>query len=356
MPHAFHLARPLIFRMDAERAHRATISVLKSGLLPARRFVDPALETNVAGLSFLNPLGMAAGFDKNAEVPGALLGLGFGFVEVGTLTPRAQEGNPKPRIFRLKADRAVINRLGFNNDGIDRTIKRLRRRAYRAPGGEMIGGRGRIGVNVGANKHSSDRIADYVMGVEKAAGVADYLTVNISSPNTPGLRELQSRDALSELLTRTLAARGGRDIPLFVKVAPDLSDTDVADIAKVAGETGVSGIIISNTTTDRPVDLKSRQREEEGGLSGRPLTAPALARLKDFRQAVGPDLPLIGVGGISNADDAYARIRAGASLIQLYTAMVYEGPGLPNRILKGLAAHLKADGFQCLADAVGADL
>ncbi|MBV7257537.1 quinone-dependent dihydroorotate dehydrogenase [Pacificimonas sp. WHA3] len=348
MSSLFTLARPLIFAMDPERAHRATIAALKTGMLPRRDVRDSRLEMTVAGLRVPNPLGMAAGFDKDAEVPGPLLKLGFGFVEVGTLTPLPQSGNPKPRIFRLEADRGVINRLGFNNGGIDQAIKRLRRRAFRH-------GTGRIGINVGANKDSEDRIGDYVTGVTKAAPVADYLTVNISSPNTPGLRALQSKDALAELLSRTLDARGGRDLPMFVKVAPDLTDADVADIAEVAAASGINGIIVSNTTIDRPASLRSDRADEIGGLSGQPLIALALRRLKDFRQALGPDMPLIGVGGISNADDAYARIRAGASLIQLYSAMVYEGPGLPRRILKGLVSHLNADGIARISDAVGAD-
>ncbi len=351
MPSAFSAIRPLIFRLEPERAHRATIALLKTGLMPGHAARDPLLTSTVAGLTFPNPLGMAAGFDKDAEVPGPLLRLGFGFVEVGTLTPLPQEGNPRPRIFRLVSDRAVINRLGFNNGGIDMALKRLRRRAYEGGG---IGGSGRIGINVGANKDSTDRIGDYVIGVEKAAPVADYLTVNISSPNTPGLRALQSKDALAELLTRACAARNGRRVPLFLKVAPDLTDADVADIAEVLLASEADGLIVSNTTIDRPDSLKSPHAREIGGLSGRPLTVPALERLSAFRQALGTKRPLIGVGGISNADDAYARIRAGASLIQLYTAMIYEGPGLPARIAAGIAAHLKADGFGNVAKAVGA--
>ncbi|EMD83558.1 quinone-dependent dihydroorotate dehydrogenase [Pacificimonas flava] len=344
----FPLMRPLLFRLDAERVHGMTVAALKrapTGPVPAS---DPVLRSDVAGLTFANPVGLAAGFDKNAEVPAAMLGLGFGFVEVGTLTPRPQSGNPRPRIFRLPKDRAVINRLGFNNGGLDRALARLSRRQ---PGT----GAGMLGINVGANKDSEDRIADYEVGVRRAAPLADYLTVNISSPNTPGLRALQSKDALAELLERSLAARGGRAIPLFVKVAPDLSDSDVADIAEVALASGVSGLICSNTTIARPDALRSDRRAEEGGLSGRPLKARALDRLIAFRQATGGRLPLIGVGGIETAEDAYARIRAGASLVQLYTALVYEGPRLPRRLAAGLAKHVKADGFASVAEAVGAD-
>ncbi|MEO0500605.1 MAG: quinone-dependent dihydroorotate dehydrogenase [Pseudomonadota bacterium] len=344
----FRLARPLLFTLDAERAHRATIAALKSGLIPARRFRDPVLATTVAGIDFPNPLGMAAGFDKDAEVPGSLLGLGFGFVEVGTLTPLPQTGNARPRVFRLVSDRAVINRLGFNNGGIDKALKRLRQRHWR-------GGRGIIGINIGANKDSADRLRDYEICTEKAAPVADYLTINISSPNTPGLRALQSKDALAELLARVAAARAGRRVPLFLKVAPDLTDEDIDDIAAVALAADIDGLIVSNTTISRPVALVEKQAAETGGLSGAPLAPLAAARLRAFRRALGTRLPLIAVGGISSADDAYARIRAGASLVQLYTAMVYAGPGLPRELLAGLAARLKADGFARVADAVGVD-
>ena len=346
MPSTFPAARALLFRLDAERAHRLTIAALKRMPAKRTRFEDPILETKVAGLGFSNPLGLAAGYDKDAEVPEPLLALGFGFVEVGTLTPRPQEGNPRPRVFRLPEDRAVINRLGFNNGGVEAALRRLRS-AGSAPEG------GRIGINVGANKDSADRIADYEHGVRLAAPFADYLTVNISSPNTPGLRALQSKDALSELLERVLQARGGRLVPLFVKVAPDLTDIDVSDISDVALASGVEGIVCANTTIARPGHLRSPFAEESGGLSGRPLTAPALERLAAFREATEGRLPLIGVGGISNADEAYARIRAGASLVQLYTALVYGGPGLPRRILRGLARHLRADGFSSVGAAVG---
>ncbi|MEE4349006.1 MAG: quinone-dependent dihydroorotate dehydrogenase [Pacificimonas sp.] len=348
MTSLFAAARPLLFRLDPERAHELTLAALKRAPLPDRTVRDPVLETTVAGLGFPNPIGLAAGFDKNAEVPHRMARLGFGFVEVGSLTPRPQAGNPKPRVFRLPQDGAVINRLGFNNDGIEKALKRLRRWRFSH-------GAARIGINVGANKDPADRIADYENGVTLAAPVADYLTVNISSPNTPGLRDLQSKDALTELLIRCLAARAGRAVPLFVKVAPDLTDRDIADIAEVALATGVDGIICSNTTVSRPDYLSGAARGEQGGLSGAPLKPLALAALKALRQATGAKLPLIGVGGIATADDAYERIRAGASLVQLYSALVYGGPGLPARIAKGLAAHLKADGFANVADAVGAD-
>jgi dihydroorotate dehydrogenase len=336
----YSLLRPLIFALDAERAHRLTIAALK--LAPAGRVAepDPVLATTVAGLHFPNPVGLAAGFDKDAEVFAPLLGLGFGFVEVGTLTPRAQAGNPRPRLFRLAEDRAVINRMGFNNRGQAAARTRLARR-----------GKGLVGANIGANKDSADRIGDYVAGVRAMAGVADYLTVNVSSPNTPGLRALQDKAALDELLAAVMAAR--RDgVPVFLKVAPDLEATEVEAIAGVCLARRVDALIVSNTTVTRP-PLRSRFAGEGGGLSGRPLKELALARLGDFRRATGGALPLIAAGGIESGADAYARIRAGASLVQLYTALVYEGPGLARRIARELKALLTRDGFARLADAVG---
>ncbi|MBZ6377734.1 dihydroorotate dehydrogenase (quinone) [Pacificimonas flava] len=340
--------RPLLFRIDPERAVRLAISGLKLAPLSPRGANDPILASTVAGIGFPNPIGLAAGFDKNAEVPMQAAGLGFGFVEVGSLTPRPQVGNPLPRVFRLKDDEAIINRMGFPNEGIEKGVKRLRRMRFSH-------GSARTGVNVGANKDSEDRIADYEACITLAAPVADYLTVNISSPNTPGLRELQSKDALHELLSRCLIAREHREVPLFVKVAPDLTDRDIADIAEVVQETGVDGIICTNTTVSRAPDLRSSASSETGGLSGPPLREMALAVLKAFRQATGGRIPLVGVGGIASADDAYERIRAGASLVQLYTALVYEGPSLPKDMAEGLADHLRADGFSSVADAVGAD-
>ena len=346
MSRSYAFFRPLLFRLDPERAHRLIIAALNSGALRTAAPADPILKTRIAGMSFPNPLGMAAGFDKDAEVPGPLLRLGFGFVEVGTLTPRPQSGNPRPRVFRLVKDRALINRLGFNNGGMDGALKRLRQRRW-------AGGTGRIGINIGANKDSADRIADYVFGIEAAAPVADYLTINISSPNTPGLRQLQSRGQLAELLGRALEARGGREVPLFVKVAPDLTDAEVSDIASVVQTSGAAGIICGNTTIGHPVGLTSRYAGETGGLSGRPLAPLALDRLRAFRQATAGKLPLIAAGGVASADDAYERIRAGASLVQLYTAMIYAGPALPRLITSGLALRMKQDGFASVAEAVG---
>ncbi|HET7604835.1 MAG TPA: quinone-dependent dihydroorotate dehydrogenase [Sphingomicrobium sp.] len=339
----YSLLRPLVFKLDAETAHRATISALKlrsgTGFSPEPDWT-PKLETTVAGLRFPNPVGLAAGFDKDAEVFGPMLNLGFGFVEVGTLTPRPQSGNPKPRLFRLQDDRAVINRMGFNNQGQTAALERLKRRW----------GNGIVGVNVGANKDSADRIADYVAGIEAMSPVAHYLTINISSPNTPGLRQLQDEGALKELLA---AVQGvGSDKPIFLKVAPDLEENDPERIVRAALDQGIAAVIVANTTVSRP-PLKSRYAGEAGGLSGQPLRPLALDALRRFRRASGGEIPLIGVGGIANADDAWERIRAGASLVQLYSAMVYEGPGIARRITAGLLDRLERAGFANIAEAVG---
>jgi len=342
----YRLARPALFALDAETAHRLTIAGLKTGLAPAAGPDDPLLAVSLWGLRFPNPIGMAPGFDKNAEVPDALLKLGFGFVEVGTVTPRPQAGNPRPRLFRLKEDRAVINRMGFNNDGLEAVRVRLaRRRAL--PG--LIGG------NVGANKDSEDRIADYVTAIRGILGLVSYITINISSPNTPGLRALQIRDSLAELIGRCLEARGADTTPLLVKVAPDLTDADVEDIAAVALESGIDGLIVSNTTITRPDTLRSPNRSEAGGLSGAPLFEASTAMLRRFHGLVGHRMPLIGVGGVASGADAYAKIRAGASLVQLYSSLVYEGPGLVGRIKRELGDLLRRDNFASVQDAVGAD-
>jgi dihydroorotate dehydrogenase len=340
----YPIIRPLVFKLDPERAHRLTLGVLKlrtgTGFTPEPPWT-PTLETTVAGLTFPNPIGLAAGFDKDAEVFGPALSLGFGFVEVGTLTPKPQVGNPQPRLFRLEEDQAVINRMGFNNDGQPAGFERLSRR-YRT--------RGIVGVNVGANKDSADRIADYVAGVRAMSPVADYLTVNISSPNTPGLRGLQEEGALDELLAAIHEARSGK--PIFLKVAPDLNPGDPERIVRAAIDHKIGAIIVSNTTVSRP-PLKSVRAAEAGGLSGEPLKMLALVALRNFRRASGGELPLIGVGGIANADDVWERICAGASLVQLYTAMVYEGPGIARRIASGLAERLKREGFANITEVVG---
>jgi dihydroorotate dehydrogenase len=339
----YPLVRPLAFALDAERAHRLTVRALRA--LPAGRppEEDSSLAIRVAGLDFPNPVGLAAGFDKDAEVFRQMLGFGFGFVEVGTLTPRPQPGNPRPRLFRLAEDRAVINRMGFNNGGLDSAVPRL-----------AGARRGIVGVNVGANKDSVDRVADYCAAVRSMAPLADYLTINVSSPNTPGLRALQDRRALGELLAAVAEARGEGGPPVFLKVAPDLERGEVDDVAAEAIEGGMDALIVANTTISRP-PLRSRQAGEAGGLSGAPLKALALERLKDFRSATGGRLPLIAAGGIENGADAFDRIRAGASLVQLYSALVYEGPGLARRIAAELKSLLARDGFSTLSEAVGRD-
>jgi dihydroorotate dehydrogenase len=335
----------LAFALDPELAHQATIAALKRS--PRRRPPEfpPSLHSTVAGLDFPSPVGLAAGLDKNAEVPEHMLGLGFGFVEVGTVTPEPQRGNPRPRMFRLAEDKAVINRLGFNNDGQAEAWLRLR---------ECRHLRGIIGVNIGANKDSEDRIADYVAGVQAMSPVARYLTINVSSPNTPGLRQLQDEGALRALLSAVEEVRERNGPPIFLKVAPDLGEGEPDQIVRVAIQQGIDGIIVSNTTISRPA-LKSKHRDEQGGLSGAPLGPLALKALRDFRSASGGQIPLIGVGGISNADDAWDRIRAGANLVQLYTAMVYEGPGIALRIALGLSERLRQEGFANIADAVATE-
>jgi len=343
---------PMLRTMEPEAAHRITISALKSGMVPAaKRVTDPALAVQLWGLEFDNPVGMAAGFDKSAEVPDALIGQGFGFVEVGTLTPRPQSGNPKPRVFRLRRERAMINRLGFNNDGIDAAASRLARRPRTGPGV--------VGVNIGANKDSEDRIADYVRAVPVVAPYADYLVVNVSSPNTPGLRALQSRAELENLLSAVLDARpqegAGAGVPVLLKIAPDLTPEDMRDIARVALTSGIDGLIATNTTIDRPQGLKGGSAGETGGLSGPPLFTRATEVLAEMYRLTEGKVPLIGVGGISSGADAYAKIRAGASLVQLYTALIYAGPALIGEIVRDLGEQLRADGFDILADAVGAD-
>jgi dihydroorotate dehydrogenase len=342
----YPLIRPALFLTDAETAHGLSLAALKMLPLAGYGKADSVLHQSVAGLDFPNPVGLAPGYDKNAEVAAAVLRLGFGFAEVGTLTPRPQAGGDKPRLFRLVEDRAVINRMGFNNEGQSAVAVRLcKLRALKLAGP--------IGINIGANKDSDDRVADYVMGIQAMERFADYLTVNISSPNTPGLRALQDKAALDDLLAAVMVARTGTT-PVFLKVAPDLESADIDDIVRISLDRGIDGLIVSNTTISRPA-LLSRHATESGGLSGEPLRELAHQRLRDFRKSSGGKIPLIGVGGIASAAHAYARIRAGASLIQIYSALVYEGPGLAAKINKGLGALLKRDGFATIADAVGSD-
>ena len=349
----YRLLLPLLRRMDAEQAHRFALIALKSGT--TRRFFpavadDPVLATTVWGKAFVNPIGVAAGFDKNAEVVDALFDLGFGFVEVGGVTPMPQAGNPRPRLFRLDADRAVINRMGFNNHGASEVAQRVTARKSRRP----------LGVNLGKNKESADAVADYATGASVFARHVDFLVINVSSPNTPGLRSLQSVEPLIAIIR---AARTARDravmatpTPLLLKIAPDLASADVEDITRVALEERLDGLVVANTTISRPDSLMSPERTEAGGLSGAPLLEMSTRLLRRVYELTKGQLPLIGVGGVANGSDAYAKIRAGASLVQLYSALVFEGPMLLNRIKRELAILLKRDGFTSVAAAVGADV
>lgn len=350
---SFHdVAARALHAFDPEDAHGLAIKGLKAGLGP--RDVgpdDPILSIQLAGLSLPNCIGLAAGFDKNAEVPDAMLAAGFGFVEAGTVTPLAQAGNPRPRLFRLTQDRAVINRMGFNNEGLEPFARRLSARKGRG---------GVVGANIGANKDATDRIQDYVTGLTRLWGLSDYFTANISSPNTPGLRALQTKAALEELLGRlaetraSLKAQSGQDYPIFLKVAPDLEDGEVEAIVGTVVAAGLDAIIVSNTTIARPETLKSPFAGESGGLSGAPLLTASTDVLKRFHAAAGGRVALIGAGGVASGADAYAKIRAGAQAVQLYSALVYGGPGLVVRIKRELAARLRADGFVAVQDAVGA--
>lgn len=343
----YKILRPALFLSDAEAAHGFSLAALPMISFGFGGTKNPMLEQNIAGLHFPNPVGLAPGYDKNAEAAAAILRLGFGFAEVGTLTPRPQDGNPRPRLFRLVEDEAVINRMGFNNDGQQAAAQRLRKMRRKKLSGP-------VGVNIGANKDSEDRIADYAAGVRNMEEYADYLTVNISSPNTPGLRALQDKSALDDLLAGVMAARS-HNMPVFLKVAPDLEPADIDDIIAVSMDRAIDALIVSNTTITRPA-LSSAYRDEAGGLSGAPLKSLAQQRLRDFRVASGGKITLIGVGGIATAADAYARIRAGASLVQLYSAMVYEGPALAAKINKGLVQLLRRDGFTNISEAIGADI
>jgi dihydroorotate dehydrogenase len=337
---------PLLRRIDPETAHRLAIRALRAGFVPRCRLPDdPILEQCLWGLRFANPVGLAAGFDKHAEVPDALLDQGFSFVEIGGVTPLPQPGNPRPRLFRLTEDEAVINRMGFNSEGLDVARRRLAARARR----------GIVGVNLGKNKEQTDAAADYVAGALAFAPHADFLVINVSSPNTPGLRALQSRAALEDLVGQVRAALAKNAPPLLLKVAPDLTGDDRRDIAEVALANRLDGLIVSNTTLARPASLRSPHRQEAGGLSGRPLFEPSTALLGEFYRLTGGKLPLVGAGGVASGRDAYRKIRAGASLVQLYSALVFHGPGLVAAIRRDLAAALRADGFESVTEAVGAD-
>jgi len=349
----YSLVWPLVRCLDPERAHGLAICALEKRLVPAApTFKDDILNSQVWGHDFANPVGLAAGFDKNANVPDAMLSQGFGFVEVGSVTPRPQAGNPKPRLFRLDTDQAVVNRMGFNNDGADAVAARLKKR----PKNSM----GLVGVNLGKNKETEQALDDYVIGINKLAHLADYIVVNVSSPNTPGLRALQGRKPLANLLGGVKAALENLALdpvpPLLLKVAPDLTEEDKVDIAGVVMDVGIDGIIATNTTIERPASLTHPSKSEGGGLSGQPLMGPSTQVLADFYKLTEGQVALVGVGGISSGEDAYLKIRAGASLVQLYSALVYHGPGLVNRINRDLARCLRRDGFTALPDAIGADV
>ncbi len=348
----YRLSWPLVRKLTPECAHNLALRALGARLVSGVPYADPVLETELWGLRFKNPVGLAAGFDKDADVPMQALALGFGFVEIGSVTPQPQPGNPKPRLFRLNQDQGVINRMGFNSKGADYAAAKL----SHLPASRTLGV---IGVNLGKNKETEDAAADYVTGIEKLAGYADYIVVNVSSPNTAGLRALQSRSELESLIGRVREAMARaipeKTTPLLVKVAPDLTDADISDIAAVARNGMVDGLIATNTTITRPDTLKSMHRLETGGLSGKPLSNLSTRVIYDFYRETGGKVPLIGVGGIASGADAYAKIRAGASLVQVYSGLVFEGPSLPGRICRSLAGLLKRDGFRHISEAVGAD-
>lgn len=342
------IASRSLFVFDPEIAHNLSITALKSGISPVcPPKPDSRLAQTIAGIRFENPVGLAAGYDKNAEVPDALLKIGFGFTEVGTLTPKPQAGNDKPRLFRLVEDRAVINRFGFNNQGHDVVFDRLKARGN---------ARGIVGVNIGANKDSVDRIADYVLGIHRFYSVATYFTVNISSPNTPGLRDLQARESLAALLSAVLAARdeeairAGKRLPVFLKIAPDLTEEGLDDVAAEALAHDLDGLIVSNTTLSREGLKDQVQAKQAGGMSGAPLFAKSTAVLARMRKRVGPNLPIIGVGGVGSAENALEKIHAGADLVQVYSCMVYEGPALPGDINRGLSKLLDRNGVASIRD------
>lgn len=350
----YQTLRPALFKLDPETAHGAGIRALKSGLIKAPETIkDPALESMVAGLKFPNPVGMAAGFDKNAEVIGPLFKLGFGFVETGTVTPKPQRGNPRPRVFRDVVSEAVINRMGFPGEGMN---------AYKSNVEKFLGGSDRpsgvLGLNIGMNKSQTEPAKDYGVLIRMLGPMADYMTINISSPNTPGLRDLQKREPLLELLAavfdeREKACGKTAPPPIFVKLAPDLDGAQQEELAAVALESGISGLILGNTTLDRPDTLNASFRAEKGGLSGQPLTDKSTAVIRNFYKLTKGAVPIIGVGGVQTAQQAYDKIKAGASLVQLYTGFIYKGPTIAHDINKGLLELLKRDGYSNITEAIG---
>jgi len=350
----YKLFTPALFTIDPEAAHRMTIKALKAGVIPhGKRVESDMLRQKVFGLAFDNPVGLAAGFDKNAEVIAPILKLGFGFTEVGTVTPQPQDGNPKPRVFRDPQNEAVINRMGFPNAGAEVFEKHIRK--FKTSSSNT----GLLCINIGMNKTQTKPVTDYVALIERFAALADYLTINISSPNTPGLRDLQKRKPLLELLKAVLDARAiatpKNPPPLLVKLAPDLDDAQVEELCSAVIEAKIDGVIISNTTLARPDYLSDDFRGETGGLSGKPLKGSSTEILRKFYMHLKGKMPIIGVGGVSSAQDAYDKIRAGASLVQLYTGLIYEGPCVANSINRGLIDLLQRDGFDHIGSAIGID-
>ncbi|MEZ0262968.1 MAG: quinone-dependent dihydroorotate dehydrogenase [Alphaproteobacteria bacterium] len=345
----YPLARPFLMKMDAEDAHRLTIKLLKAGLGPRQRVGHASLAVKLWGLDFPNPLGLAAGFDKEAEVVGPLFNMGFGFVEAGTVTPKPQEGNPRPRVFRDEGNRSVINKMGFPGKGLDVFAANAEKYLQKKR-------KGVFGVNIGANKDTVSRIDDYRQGITRLAPLADYITINISSPNTAGLRDLQKRDELDLLLEAAVVTRdaGTKKPPLLLKVAPDLDEAQRGAIAELVLKYKIDGLIVSNTTISRPPELKESLREQGGGLSGQLVRDLSTEVLHDFYSRLRGAVPIVGAGGVATAEDAYAKIRAGAALVQMYTGLIYEGPAAIPRILEGLALLLKRDGYADVSGAVGA--
>lgn len=356
----YRIIRPFLMAMDPERAHGRVVWLLKLGLkfgiLPLEKEADdPILRCRIWDRVFDNPIGLSAGFDKNAEVIDAILGLGFSFLEVGGITPRPQQGNPGTRLFRLREDEALINRFGFPNDGLERISERLWQRASTR---QMPVGF--VGANIARNERTNDPANDYVQCVKQLVGLVDYFIINVSCPNTPGLRDLQEPEVLADILTKVKATRSAANVvvppPILVKISPDLGKHQVADMAAVLLGSQVDGVIVSNTTTDRPDDLMSEFRDEVGGLSGRPLFQKSTKTLRDMYRLTRGEIPLIGLGGVSSGHDAYIKIRSGASLVQLYTALVYQGPTVVSRIKTELANLLREDGFTNIQEAIGVDV
>ncbi|MBN67043.1 MAG: dihydroorotate dehydrogenase (quinone) [Rickettsiales bacterium] len=344
----FQITKPLLYALGPEDAHQLTIHALQHGLIPSRKMPEyAALKQTIWGLDFDHIVGMAPGFDKNAEVVGPLFKQGFAFVEAGTVTPLPQEGNPKPRVFRLHRARGIINRLGFNNQGADRFISNLHKAQMRKV----------VGINIGKNKLSDDAIADYVTMLEKMHALADYITVNISSPNTEGLRDLQEQQQLTELLSALQQKRSdlSASVPLLLKIAPDLGEGQQEAIAQTVLEQKIDGLIVSNTTISRPAKLKGKHKQEQGGLSGKPLRKLSTQVLSNMYRHTGGNIPIIGVGGVSRGKHAYAKIRAGASLVQAYSGFVYKGFGIIPRINEDVIRLMERDGFSHISEAIGAD-